>query len=199
MRHNSGLLEHFMDQAKRVSNRLRRMGGSRRPIRRNAVQKAMPRSLFMSEPLAPTAPVPALNGSRNSLPNCTRAIQSAIPAGIASPIAPEQIANPATIKTNNMTTENANQHGADPNAERGKGLATPAGSPTDTPETDSLWQVCRGGAAANIITWADKCRILERERDEARREAENERDRYCHRDHGGHVFPWENSEDSHAT
>ena len=47
------------------------------------------------------------------------------------------------------------------------------GSPSDIPETDSLWQVCSGVAAENIITWADKCRILERERNRARSAVES--------------------------
>lgn len=37
----------------------------------------------------------------------------------------------------------------------------------------------------------DFARKLERERDEARREAEVERDKWCRADCGGHVFPWE--------
>lgn len=65
---------------------------------------------------------------------------------------------------------------------------------SDPLETDILHDHCNAyntPAPEAIETWYQKCAKLERERDEARREAEIERDRYCHRDHGGHVYPWE--------
>lgn len=55
----------------------------------------------------------------------------------------------------------------------GSELTQPSGSPSGTPETDILWDHCHidnTPAPEAIETWVEKCRKLERERNEARRE-----------------------------
>ena len=64
-------------------------------------------------------------------------------------------------------------------------------SDTETPETDAAWAAWATNASVPARKHLELCRRLERERDEARREAEIERDKHHHPDHGGHRFPWE--------
>ena len=89
-----------------------------------------------------------------------------------------------------MTKENQNTQ----SKPAGKALSAPLGSPSDTPETDILHDHCHidnTPAPEAIETWATKCRKLERERNEARRECELWRGRFVDE---RIRFPWENSE-----
>jgi transposase-like protein len=64
------------------------------------------------------------------------------------------------------------------------------------PEMVDKWAEEDGSADYDSTLWsygADYIAQLKKERDEARREAEIERDRTCHPDHGGHLFSWENA------
>jgi len=51
---------------------------------------------------------------------------------------------------------------------------------------DDIPEMCLRDAAAMIES-------LVEQRDDARLQAEIERDKHCHPDHGGHLFSWENA------
>ena len=70
---------------------------------------------------------------------------------------------------------------------------------SDTPETNAAaidaLSIQADGYSRSVlrVVKIDVARRLERGRNKARREAEIERDRTCHPDHGGHLFDWEKS------